>query len=191
MPRIYEKKNRKCSLDGCEKPHLAGGLCSPHYQRKKQKGDVLKNVPCRMSNSGLECEAENCTKEAAIKGYCQNHYQIRRRRGDANYPVISRPGLGWQEINGYRYIKVGRKNVAEHRLVMEAMVGRQLLPNEEVHHKNGVRNDNRPHNLELWATRQPSGQRPTDLAQYAIEILEQYGNEEQVINLLERIRARK
>jgi hypothetical protein len=60
--------------------------------------------------------------------------------------------------SGYVLVKVGfnhhladiRGYAYEHRLVAERKIGRRLLPGEVVHHKNGVKSDNRPCNIEVF-----------------------------------------
>jgi hypothetical protein len=57
---------------------------------------------------------------------------------------------------------------------MENILGRPLLDDETVHHINGVRDDNRPENLELWNSRHPFGQRVEDKVNWAVELLKLY-----------------
>jgi hypothetical protein len=59
---------------------------------------------------------------------------------------------------------------------MENVLGRYLEPFENVHHRNGVRDDNRPENLELWTRPQPTGVRARDAVDWARTILELYAD---------------
>ena len=57
---------------------------------------------------------------------------------------------------------------------MERLLDRHMLPGESVHHRNGVKDDNRPENLELWTRPQPAGIRVTDAIVWAREIVARY-----------------
>lgn len=107
-------------------------------------------------------------------------------RGDSN-PAVS--GSGHHRWNGGRHVSRSgyvfvradehpnanaKGYVAEHAVVMESVLGRFLEHGENVHHKNGVKDDNRPENLELWVRTQPAGQRATDLLAWAKDIIAKY-----------------
>ena len=77
------------------------------------------------------------------------------------------PAGFWLNHAGYVVAKIDGRQVLQHRLVMEQVLGRPLLPTERVHHKNGSRQDNRQENLELWtgvgsSKKDPHGVRVVD-----------------------------
>ena len=108
----------------------------------------------------------DCGKPIAIHAKkCRSCWQIGRKLSDSHKKNIGKAHTGnkshfWKggriKIDGYIYIKMrdhpfANKNgyIAEHRLVMEKKIGRYLKANEIAHHKNEIRNDNSPKNLEL------------------------------------------
>lgn len=108
------------------------------------------------------------------------HYARLRAHGDASCRLTEDRRLGrGLRVNGDGYVfrrvpshPDANVNgyVAEHRLVMETLLGRRLRKHETVHHINGRRDDNRAENLELWTTTgQPNGQRVEDLIDWLID----------------------
>lgn len=122
------------------------------FRRKGRHTYILEVCP----RCGKE-RWHNVTLCGKICASCSGRLAIQktRGRGETHY----RWKGGRQLLNGYVAVKIKpndfffpmayRGYVREHRLVMAKHLGRNLQSWEFVHHKNGIKTDNRLENLEL------------------------------------------
>lgn len=130
------------------------GSC--RYAREKNKKD--NRCPCGTliyKNSKWCTECSRKQRHKKHTRHCRGYLYVRAEE----HPRATKSGY-----------------VLEHILVMEKKLGRLLTEGENVHHINGIKDDNRAENLELWIRPQPSGIRAEDAVQWAKEILEKYAH---------------
>lgn len=134
--------------------------------------DRNRKHPVR-SASCLKCGNAFTPRPGSAGKYCSRACNLSHQKG-ALSPLFK--GGRHVTADGYARVLVEGtgKYEPEHRVVMARTLGRPLRPDETVHHVNGVRDDNRPENLELWVSRHCRGQRVSDLVDFARGILADY-----------------
>lgn len=164
------------------------GIC----RQEKCKSEFYKD---KSSPTGLNHYCKSCSHEK-LKNKRKNNLEfaerqrfnaratLRRKRGlYINLPKMTADqGRGHLNKNGYRIFKIKGHalsnksgSVLEHHLVMYSHLNRLPIKGETVHHKNGIRDDNRIENLELWSSKHLPGQRVSDKIDWCVEFLTEYG----------------
>lgn len=156
-PGKRELLDRRCAI--CKKSFRPGSRTQKTCSRRC--GDRIRRTAKRRTH------CERCGKRLKINihpkvRFCSKSCALTGRVGAGGH----RPeGSKQRHSSGYVLVKVGLKWVLEHRHVMERLLGRPLEPWERVHHRNSVRSENAPENLELWIVgkKDPPGVRARDL----------------------------
>jgi HNH endonuclease len=172
---------KPCDFEGCHGKAKAHGLCTGHLDQRA-RGLPLSPIKQRRAM----CEFPDCGRKHFANGLCRAHRQ-QQRQSKPLTPIGSRlRGTGrWVDPKGYVWVRgpTGHPNakrgnwIAEHVWVMSQVLGRPLRRGESVHHRNNIKHDNRPENLQLWHTHQPRGASVEDTVRWAHWFLEQYGEE--------------
>lgn len=97
----------------------------------------------------LYCKKIFIVPSYLLKKFCSHSCSNKDKTGVKS--PFWKGGVVKRKGNDYSRIYIGRKKYAqEHRYIMEKNIKRRLKKNEIVHHKNGIKNDNRPTNLHIF-----------------------------------------
>jgi predicted transcriptional regulator len=124
--------------------------------RKIDKIELRRLVEAELWTQDKIAEHFGCHR-TSVQRMCKRMGLVTQRSG----PRSGEDHPDWKggrvKVGGYWYIYrpehplcTKQRRVAEHRLVMEQMLGRYLAQSEVVHHKDGNKENNHPDNLEVF-----------------------------------------
>ena len=162
---------RLCSVEGCQNPHDANGLCTKHRIRSL-RADKPKSPKVKAPKPA--CAVADCEKVSTSAGYCTGHYSNLRRNGSAiaanprGGPLLERFArrieaddelgcwlwTGTKNGDGYGKFYAGpeKREVKAHRWFYQEMTGRELPRSIQLDHDCKVERCVRPaHLIEVTA----------------------------------------
>lgn len=142
-----------CIHDGCVESSFARDLCKRHYNQAHRRGEFTSDLRYGRKQFAT-CFVDGCERDVrgGTKGLCSMHSQRLRKRGDIGPAGTLRSGRT-HDKRGYVMVWMPDHPAAkadgyvfEHRLVWWDAHG-PIPEGWQVHHINGVKDDNRLENL--------------------------------------------
>lgn len=147
------RRNAGCTVDGCENPHDAIGLCGKHRVRLYRTGttEKLPRKP-KAKPEPKPCTVEGCEKDTKTIGLCSMHYTRQRRHGTLEGPEAWRPDpilrfgehvttkgdcwewTGKRDKDEYGIFSVDGKTVRAHRWLWRRLVNPDLTAQDQLDH---------------------------------------------------------
>lgn len=137
---------RYCSIDSCESIHFGRGYCRKHYlelvYNPPKKPKFSKKEPVSCKQCGIQFIAYHISPKfcsiACASAHRKKPFIVKK-----GYKKILLPTHPRSDGKGY---------VFEHIIIAEAMIGRPITREEEIHHKDFNRQNNAPENLVVCAS---------------------------------------
>ncbi len=158
-------------------------FCGSIFEKKDKR--IYCSLVCSVKNLQHDRKYKNPIKyrEYLDRQNKKRRDSVRKKLGlPLDHPKVNESGKGFKRKEGYIYfLKKGHPNaaksgyIAEHVFIMSEYLRRPLNGKETIHHKNGIRDDNRIENLEIWSHSHPFGQRVEDKLEWCKEFLDLYG----------------
>ena len=148
-----------CDKEKITRPSRVGRFCSNEctaiYNRQRLDTGTYKN--CEVCGTKFKTKPSHLERRRTCSNTCSGLLKVQEGKdcgtwNSNNKLENSHNWKGGRRVreDGYVYIRVSHdKETPEHRYVMEQFLGRKLLPEEDVHHKDENKLNNDPSNLEI------------------------------------------
>lgn len=132
-----------------QKPYTAAARNAELLLRMNEEGCSLAEMARAVGTVGREIKKflrrKGVTRDFPTAFSGARHYAWKGR-------LVDKDGYILIHSKGHPNARKHTHYVFEHRLVMEEMIGRFLLPDEVVHHRDGDKQNNAPENLQLFSS---------------------------------------